>query len=140
MGESALVQLHSQVKVWASLGFHHRNSYRCGISRLWNLRPALNLCGKQSSPWLRTYEFIAICLEGIALILIFVWDRLDSRKQHEETLAQLQVSQKQADALVSSERAWVMVGIGGHTSIRVSTGGNGSTEDLLKLSACVEEI
>jgi len=57
---------------------------------------------------LKTYESIAIWLEGIALILIFVWDRLDSRKQHEETLAQLKVSQKQADALVSSERAWVI--------------------------------
>ena len=48
--------------------------------------------------WLRNYEFIAIWLEGIALLLIFVWDRLDSRKQHEETLAQLKVSQEQVEA------------------------------------------
>jgi len=48
--------------------------------------------------WLRTYEPIAIWLEGIALVLIFVWDRLDSRKQHEDTLAQLKVSQEQVEA------------------------------------------
>ena len=72
--------------------------------------------------WLRTHEFIAIWLEGIALILIFVWHRLDSRKQHREMLAQLSISQKQVEAaqnnaaaarasaasLVHTERAWVM--------------------------------
>jgi hypothetical protein len=55
--------------------------------------------------WLRTYEFIAIWLEGIALVAIFVWDRLDSRKQHEETLAQLQVSQKQLEASLEQVEA-----------------------------------
>src|SRR5712692_11835127 len=61
--------------------------------------------------WLKTYESVAIWLEGIALVLIFVWDRLDSRQQHRETLAQLNVSQAQAAALVNSERAWVMVDV-----------------------------
>ena len=55
--------------------------------------------------WLRTYEFIAIWLEGIALVAIFVWDRLDSRKQHEETLAQLKVSQKQVEASLEQVEA-----------------------------------
>ena len=72
--------------------------------------------------WLRTHEFIAIWLGGIALILIFVWDRLDRRKQHRETLTQLSVSQKQVEAIqntaaaartsgashIHTERAWVM--------------------------------
>ena len=72
--------------------------------------------------WLRTHEFIAIWLGGIALILIFVWDRLDRRKQHRETLAQLSISQKQVEAiqntaaaarasgasLIHTERAWLM--------------------------------
>jgi hypothetical protein len=62
--------------------------------------------------WLKTYEAVAIWLEGIALVLIFVWDRIDSRKQHKETLAQLEVSQKQTNALIDSERAWVLVDIG----------------------------
>lgn len=76
--------------------------------------------------WLRTHEFIAIWLEGIALLLIFVWDRLDRRKQHRETLAQLGVSQKQVEtaqnnaaaarasaaSLIHTERAWVMAELG----------------------------
>jgi hypothetical protein len=39
---------------------------------------------------------------------------LDSHKQHEETLAQLQVARTQADALTNSERAWVMVDVRWH--------------------------
>jgi hypothetical protein len=57
--------------------------------------------------WLKTYESVAIWLEGIALVLIFVWDRVDSRKQHEETLSQLH-------ALTNTERAWVMVNVHWH--------------------------
>ncbi|SRR6266481_6819428 len=55
--------------------------------------------------WLRTYEFIAIWLEGIALVAIFVLDwrerkdqRKDRKEQHEETVAQLKVSQEQVAA------------------------------------------
>src|SRR6266403_2128216 len=55
--------------------------------------------------WLKAYEFIAIWLEGIALVAIFIWDRLDGRKQHEETLAQLQVSQKQLEASLEQVEA-----------------------------------
>src|SRR6266403_5288805 len=55
--------------------------------------------------WLKTYDFIAIWLEGIALVAIFVWDRLDSRKQHEETLAQMEVSQKQVEASLEQVEA-----------------------------------
>src|SRR5260370_11577568 len=63
------------------------------------------------SPWLKRYESVAIWLEGNALVLSFVWDRIDSRQQQRETLAQLNVSQAQAAALVNSERAWVMVDV-----------------------------
>lgn len=48
--------------------------------------------------WLKNYDFIALWLEGIALVAIFIWDRLDSRKQHEETLAQLKASLEQVEA------------------------------------------
>jgi len=58
---------------------------------------------------LKTYEFIAIWLEGIALVAIFILDwrerkdqRTDREQQHNETLAQLQVSQKQVE--VSQEQ------------------------------------
>jgi len=68
------------------------------------------------SAWLKMHESVAIWLEGIALVLIFAWDRIDSRKQHRETLAQLNVSQAQADALINSERAWVMADVEWDTS------------------------
>ncbi len=82
--------------------------------------------GRCSMDWLRTHEFLAIWLAGIALILIFVWDRLDSRKQHRETLAQSSISQKQVEAsqnnaaaakagaeyIIHTERAWVMAELG----------------------------
>jgi hypothetical protein len=52
--------------------------------------------------WLKTYESVAIWLEGIALVLIFVWDRIDSRQQHRETLAQLGISQETLKVLERS--------------------------------------
>ena len=52
--------------------------------------------------WFRTYESIAIWLEGIALILIFAWDRIDSRQQHRETLAQMEIMRRQADSMRES--------------------------------------
>jgi hypothetical protein len=35
--------------------------------------------------WLTTYQAVAIWLEGIALVLIFVWDRFDARDALEAT-------------------------------------------------------
>src|SRR5437879_6360727 len=76
--------------------------------------------------WLRAHEFIAIWLEGIALVLIFFWDRLDSQSQHREMLAQIKATEKQiaaseknaaaakatAESIVNTERAWVMAELG----------------------------
>jgi hypothetical protein len=61
------------------------------------------------STWLQTHEFVAIWLEGIALVAIFIWDRVDSRGQHRQTVAQMKIMQSQANALINSERAWVAV-------------------------------
>jgi hypothetical protein len=62
--------------------------------------------------WLKTYESVAIWLEGIALILILGLDwreRIDQRKerkeQHKETAAQLAASQKQVEAAIKSADA-----------------------------------
>jgi hypothetical protein len=62
--------------------------------------------------WLKTYESVAIWLEGIALILILGLDwreRIDQRKerqeQHKETAAQLSASQKQVEAAIKSADA-----------------------------------
>jgi hypothetical protein len=68
--------------------------------------------------WLHTYESVAIWLEGIALVAIFMLDwkqrkdgRKDREEQHEETKAQLHVSQAQASALIDSERPWLLIPI-----------------------------
>jgi hypothetical protein len=67
------------------------------------------------STWLDSHQYIALWLEGIALLAIFIWDRIDASQQHEQTLAQLRAShaaanaaKSSADALISSERAWIM--------------------------------
>ncbi len=65
--------------------------------------------------WLRTHEqSLAIWLEGIALVAIFVLELKEYRRQgsereeqHKESVAQMAIMQSQADALVNSERAWV---------------------------------
>ena len=36
--------------------------------------------------WLTRYEAVAIWLEGIALALIFVWDRIGARDQIQDSL------------------------------------------------------
>ena len=48
--------------------------------------------------WLTKYEAVAIWLEGIALVAIFVWDRIDSHDAHKETLKQMAIMQSQANA------------------------------------------
>jgi len=48
--------------------------------------------------WFDSHQYLALWLEGIALLAIFFWDRIDSHHQHKETLAQLKVSQKQVEA------------------------------------------
>jgi hypothetical protein len=48
--------------------------------------------------WLNKYESIAIWLEGIALVFIFIWDRLDSRADHKRMINQLKIAQDQTRA------------------------------------------
>jgi|SRR5437016_3660406 len=48
--------------------------------------------------WFDLHQYLALWLEGIALLAIFIWDRIDTSQQHSQTLAQLQVSQKQVEA------------------------------------------
>ena len=48
--------------------------------------------------WLRTYEYLAIWLEGIALVLLFVWELKGQNQQHKEMLAQMDVWRKQIHA------------------------------------------
>jgi len=62
--------------------------------------------------WLTKYEAVAVWLEGIALILIFAWDRRDANRDHKETVAQLKVAQDQIKLSQNAERAWVMTELG----------------------------
>lgn len=83
--------------------------------------------------WFDSHQYLAIWLEGIALLAIFIWDRWDSYHQHKETLAQMAIMQSQANAakdaaeaakanaeaarlnaqaVLNSERAWVEIKLG----------------------------
>src|SRR5579859_7149860 len=62
--------------------------------------------------WLKTYESVAVWLEGIALVAILALDwreRIDQRRerqdQHKETAAQLAASHKQVEAAIRSADA-----------------------------------
>jgi hypothetical protein len=57
--------------------------------------------------WLNKYEAVAVWLEGIALVAIFIWDRIDANHDHKETIAQLKIAQDQIKISQNAERAWV---------------------------------
>jgi hypothetical protein len=58
--------------------------------------------------WVKASEPIALWVEGIALVLIFIWDRIDANRGHEETIAQLKIAQDQIKISQNAERAWLM--------------------------------
>jgi hypothetical protein len=67
---------------------------------------------KEIVDWFRTHEYVAIWLEGIALVAIFWLDLSDRRergieqeRQHKETLEQLRISQQQTDAATEAALA-----------------------------------
>ena len=67
------------------------------------------------SSWFHDHESLAVWLEGIALVFIFFLDWMEYRRQgreraeqHAESAAQMKIMQRQADAMVNSERAWVV--------------------------------
>jgi hypothetical protein len=65
--------------------------------------------------WLKTYESLAIWLEGIALVSLFVLEFKQFKDAHKETLEQIDIAKQQAEAarltaqsVVNSGRAWLM--------------------------------
>lgn len=80
--------------------------------------------------WFQSHEWLAVWAEGIALILIFVWDRFDAAKQHRETLDQIHIALQQIESSHNAERAWVLTELDGTEvdgSVRVveqTSGGN----------------
>lgn len=62
--------------------------------------------------WLEAHQYVAIWIEGVALLLIFgldFYERIEHRKereeQHKETIAQLKVSQQQVEAATQAALA-----------------------------------
>ena len=55
--------------------------------------------------WLHDYEPLAVWLEGIALLAIFIWDRIDASQQRKETLSQMRIMESQARGAADSAAA-----------------------------------
>lgn len=62
--------------------------------------------------WLTRDEAVAVWLEGLALVLIFIWDRIDASRSHKETVAQLKIAQDQIKISQNAERAWILTELG----------------------------
>jgi hypothetical protein len=65
--------------------------------------------------WLKNHDWLAIWLEGIALVALFVVEFRQFRKSNKDTLEQLEITKKQAEtarltaqSVMNSERAWLM--------------------------------
>jgi hypothetical protein len=48
--------------------------------------------------WLKANEWLALWVEGLALLAIFIWDRKDHREDHAETIEQMKVMSRNAVA------------------------------------------
>jgi hypothetical protein len=64
--------------------------------------------------WLKNHEWLAIWLEGIALVSLFILEFKQFKGAHKETLEQIEIAKRQAEAarltaqsVVNSERAWL---------------------------------
>lgn len=58
----------------------------------------MNECALAVFNWLKSHEYIAIWLEGIALVAIFGFDWRARREEHQETLEQMDIWRKQLHA------------------------------------------
>ena len=79
--------------------------------------------------WLTKYEAVAVWLEGIALVAIFIWDRIDAHRSHKETIKQIKLAQDQITVAQNAERAWVMTELdwpkSGHLKIVLTSSKHG---------------
>jgi hypothetical protein len=94
--------------------------------------------------WLTKYEAVAVWLEGIALVAIFIWDRVDAKKQLTETLKQIDLAQKQIEASHNAERAWIMAELdwyqAGKAHIQFHTQGGNAGEGELKTTTVTAKL
>jgi hypothetical protein len=61
--------------------------------------------------WLRHNEWLPLWTGGMVLILIFIWDRRDSRRLHREIMEQIGILKQQSQFALNSERAWITADI-----------------------------
>ncbi len=94
--------------------------------------------------WFDSHQYLALWIEGIALLAILIYDVIDSHQQHKQTLAQMKIMGRQADlmresvaaakdgadsakanaqaailnaqAVINSERPWIVVSVRPHES------------------------
>lgn len=73
--------------------------------------------------WFDSHQYAALWIEGFALLAILIYDIIDGHHQHKQTLAQMEImrnqaratetagnaASKSAEALINSERAWIIV-------------------------------
>jgi hypothetical protein len=62
----------------------------------------ISLMWHSTGVWFSNHEWFAIWLEGIALVLIFIWDRIDAYHQHKHTEEQLNAAIAAAEAAKKS--------------------------------------
>lgn len=55
--------------------------------------------------WLKMYEYVALWIGGVALLCIFIWQRIDSYRQRRETREQWEILQEQVKAATSAALA-----------------------------------
>jgi hypothetical protein len=88
--------------------------------------------------WFSANEWLAIWLEGIALVALFILEYRDSRGTRAEMLEQLNIAKQQAEAakltaesIKNSERAWLSASLrwtSGHGRILFSEDGDGGNQ------------
>ncbi len=76
--------------------------------------PTITDAWTSTGTWLKNHEWLAIWLEGIALVSLFVLEFKQFKDAHKETLDQIEIAKQQAEAarltaqsVVNSERAWL---------------------------------
>lgn len=55
--------------------------------------------------WLRANEWLALWVEGLALLAIFIWDRKDHREDHDENIEQMKIMSRNAVAAETAANA-----------------------------------
>src|SRR5258708_29403832 len=67
----------------------------CLLNTVW----AILQSAQSPSNWFDSHQYLALWIEGIALLAIFIWDRIDASQQHKQTLAQMDAMRRQSELI-----------------------------------------